>query len=113
MTQNETVETPSTETEDLLYAMIIGPKRGKGRPPLINVDMFVEVWNAADSLQEVAEVLFPGEPLDERKLYCSMRAAAIRKEMTDFKKFPRGRRPKVVEVTVEEAAEAPEKVAAE
>ena len=88
------------------------PTPRRGRPPLVSEAMFVEVWNAADSLEEVAMVLFPEGPLDERKLYCSMRAAAIRKNAPDLKKFPRGRKA-TPQVVVEEETEAVTEVAAE
>lgn len=86
--------------------------RGKGRPPLISEDLFIQVWDAADSLQEVAEVLFPDGDLANRKFYCSRRATALRKAGNELKEFQRGRKANPL-VEIEEDSETEEAVAAE
>ena len=90
-------------------------KRGKGRPSLMPKDLFVKVWQAADNLEEVVDTLFAGtDDRTGRKLYCSMRAATIRRtnpEM-DLKSFPKGRKP-LISISIEEETQEDLKKVAE
>lgn len=99
---NETVnnETENTSTETL--------GAGPGRPALIDEDLFCQVWQASDSLDEVVSVFFPETKNEQekktRRLYCSMRASTIRRSENgvDLKTFPRGRKPNKAPVVVNE-----------
>lgn len=67
---------------------------------LVSEEDLMRVINASSSLDEVVSVLFPNatapEAIKARKQYVSLRATALRKIHPELKKFPRGRKPKVV-----------------
>jgi len=63
------------------------------RKVFMSQDEFVIVWNASNSLDEVAE------KLGRSKASVSVQATILRKAGTDIKKFQRGRKAKPEEVT--------------
>lgn len=75
--------------------------RGPGRPANVTEKAFLELWNNASNLDEVAVALssqarFQGRDHTAVKLYASMRATQLRKKLrasgSDLKAFPRGAR---------------------
>lgn len=90
--ENVTENTEGTST---------GTLTKRGRPTLIPEDLFIETWQNAVSLDEVVDVLFAGvEDRSAKKLYCSMRAANLRKKYPQgtLKIFPRGRKAGLIQV---------------
>ena len=64
------------------------PKR-RGRPPKVERDIFIEMWNKAPSLSSVADAL--GMPVTS----VSVKASGMRKQGAKLKRFARGRKAKV------------------
>lgn len=99
---NESNETINTDTQNA---------ETRGRPPVVEAEIFAAVFNKAENLDQVVETFFPGLTGDEyaaRKLYCSMRAAQLRRKNKSgkfdvaIKQFPRGRKPKtLIDIEVE------------
>lgn len=64
------------------------PKRGRGRPLMVENDIFVEMWNAAlesGGLDQVAT------NLGITKASCAVKASNMRKLGYNLPQFPRGR----------------------
>lgn len=78
------------EKNEITVAEVATPvaKRGRGRPPKVEKAIFMEMWNKADSLGEVAGLL------GMSKASCSVRASNLRKQGYDILPFARGRKPR-------------------
>jgi len=61
-------------------------EKKRGRPPKVQQEMFVEMWNGSTNLNEVAE------SLGISKLSCSVRASNLRKAGHNLRAFKRGRK---------------------
>ena len=65
------------------------PKRKRGRPAKVEKQIFIDVWNKASNLNEVAAML--GMP----RTSVSVKASNLRKTGCNLKMFRRGRKAKV------------------
>lgn len=63
-------------------------KPGRGRPAKVDKQVFIEAWNNASDLTEVASML--GMP----RTSASVKASQLRKSGCELKLFPRGRKNK-------------------
>ena len=76
-----TLETMEPATE-------VAPKAKRGRPAKVEKQIFIDVWNQASNLNEVAAML--GMP----RASVSVKASNLRKTGCNLKMFRRGRRRK-------------------
>jgi outer membrane biosynthesis protein TonB len=60
----------------------------RGRPPKVEAKIFLEVWEASSSLQDVAQ------SLGMSKTSASVKASNLRKSGCELRRFRRGRVPK-------------------
>ena len=96
---NEIKEMPTIEVEvehnpDLIEVPEVATpiahtvKRGRGRPAKVDKQLFIDMWNNANDLNEVAGSL--GMPTTS----VSVKASQLRKQGCSLKMFRRGRRRK-------------------
>ena len=87
---NKEIEEMNAQKIDLNveYKKVNKPKRGRGRPLMVENDIFVEMWNAAlesGGLDQVAT------NLGISKASCAVKASNMRKSGYNLPQFPRGR----------------------
>lgn len=77
------------ETTEVATPVAHTVKRPRGRPAKVDKQVFVEAWNNAQDLNEVASML--GMPMTS----ASVKASQLRKSGHELKRFTRGRKHKV------------------
>jgi hypothetical protein len=82
-TENNNTNTETENNPDL----VVEPKR-RGRPPKVEKERFVEMWNSSANLDEVSQAL------GISKMSASVRASNLRKAGTELTQFRRGRKTK-------------------
>ena len=82
----ETTENNNLETENN-PDLVVEQKR-RGRPPKVEKDRFIEMWNTSANLGDVAEAL------GISKMSASVRASNLRKAGAELNQFKRGRKAK-------------------
>ena len=76
------------ETMEVATPVAHTAKRGRGRPPKVEKQIFIDVWNSSHNLNEVASTL--AMP----RTSVSVKASNLRKTGCELKMFRRGRRRK-------------------
>jgi len=85
--QEPTIEV-ELETTEVATPVAYTVKRGRGRPAKVAKQIFIDVWNSSENLNDVAATL--GMPPTS----VSVKASNLRKKGCDLKLFTRGRKRK-------------------
>lgn len=96
MSDNKLVETtennnPNTEAQPEHNPDLVTEPKRRGRPPKVEKDRFIEMWNSSANLGEVADAL------GISKMSASVRASNLRKAGAELTEFKRGRKAKVTD----------------
>ena len=97
MSDNKLVETtennnPNAVAETENNPDLIVEQKRRGRPPKVEKDRFIEMWNSSANLSAVADAL------GISKMSASVRASNLRKAGAELNQFKRGRKAKVADV---------------